>query len=146
MIQARNTHPIEETTGYLLAKVCRVHRTHIGGLLAGVGLHVGQEMVLLELWKEDGLKGTELAERLGVEPPTVTRMLRRMENCGLVERRPAPADARSFRVHLTGKGRTLEEPVARIWEEAEEKTLQGLSSEETLVLRQLLARLRKNLG
>jgi DNA-binding MarR family transcriptional regulator len=146
VIQARNTHPIEETTGYLLAKVCRVHRTHIGGLLAGVGLHVGQEMVLLELWKEDGLKGTELAERLGVEPPTVTRMLRRMENCGLVERRPAPADARSFRVHLTGKGRTLEEPVARIWEEAEEKTLQGLSSEETLVLRQLLARLRKNLG
>ena len=146
MIQARNTHPIEETTGYLLAKVCRVHRTHIGGLLAGVGLRVGQEMVLLELWKEDGLKGTELAERLGVEPPTVTRMLRRMENCGLVERRPAPADARSFRVHLTGKGRTLEEPVARIWEEAEEKTLQGLSYEETLVLRQLLARLRKNLG
>ena len=145
MIQARNTHPIEETTGYLLAKVCRVHRTHIGGLLAGVGLHVGQEMVLLELWKEDGLKGSELAERLGVEPPTVTRMLRRMESCGLIERRPAPTDARSFRVHLTGKGRTLEEPVARIWEEAEEKTLQGLSSEETLVLRQLLARLRKNL-
>ena len=146
MIQARNTHPIEETTGYLLAKVCRVHRTHIGGLLAGVGLHVGQEMVLLELWKEDGLKGSELAERLGVEPPTVTRMLRRMESCGLVERRPAPADARSFRVHLTGKGRTLEEPVARIWEEAEAKTLQGLSPEETLILRQLLARLRKNLG
>jgi MarR family transcriptional regulator, organic hydroperoxide resistance regulator len=146
VIQARNTPPIEETTGYLLAKVCRAHRTHVGGLLAGVGLHVGQEMVLLELWKDDGLKGGELAERLGVEPPTVTRMLRRMETCGLVERRPDPTDARSFRVHLTGKGRALEEPVARIWEEAEGKTLQGLSSEETLILRQLLARLRKNLG
>ncbi|MDQ3925418.1 MAG: MarR family transcriptional regulator [Actinomycetota bacterium] len=146
MIGAGNARAIEETSGYLLAKVCRAHRGNVGALLSGVGLHVGQEMVLLELWKEDGLKGGELADRLGVEPPTVTRMLRRMESCGLVERRPAPADARSFRVHLTGKGRTLEEPVARIWEEAEAKTLQGLSPEETLILRQLLARLRKNLG
>ncbi len=146
MIQAGNARGIEETTGYLLAKVCRAHRANVGGLLAKVGLHVGQEMVLLELWKEDGLKGSELADRLGVEPPTITRMIRRMESCGFVERRPDPADARSFRVHLTEKGRALEEPVARIWKEAEKKTLQGISPEETLVLRQLLARIRKNLG
>ena len=137
---------MEESTGYLLAKVCRAHRANVGGLLAGLGLHVGQEMVLLELWKEDGLKGGELAERLGVEPPTITRMLRRMERCGFVERRPDPADARSFRVHLTDKGRALEGPVTRIWGEVEEKTLQGISPEETLVLRRLLARVRKNLG
>jgi DNA-binding MarR family transcriptional regulator len=137
---------MEESTGYLLAKVCRAHRASVGGLLAGLGLHVGQEMVLLELWKEDGLKGGELAERLGVEPPTITRMLRRMERCGFVERRPDPADARSFRVHLTDKGRALEGPVTRIWEEVEEKTLQDISPEETLVLRRLLARVRKNLG
>ena len=145
MIQPKKVTSIEETTGYLLAKVCRAHRANVGGLLAGVGLHVGQEMVLLELWKEDGLKGGELAERLGVEPPTVTRMIRRMERCGFVERRPDPADARSFRVCLTDKGRALEEPVARIWEEAEEKTLCGISPEETLVLRRLLTQIRKNL-
>ncbi len=146
MIRSGNARAVEETTGFLLAKVCRAHRANVGGLLAGVGLHVGQEMVLLELWKEDGLKGGELAERLGVEPPTVTRMIRRMERCGFVERRPDPADARSFRVCLTEKGRALEEPVARIWEEAEEKTLRGMSLEETLVLRRLLARIRENLG
>ena len=146
MIQARNARAVEETTGYLLAKVCRAHRGSIGALLSGVGLHVGQEMVLLELWKEDGLKGGELADRLGVEPPTITRMIRRMESCGFVERRPDPMDARSFRVHLTDKGRALEGPVARVWEEVEEKTLQGMSSEETLVLQRLLARVRKNLG
>ena len=146
MIEAGNARAVEETTGYLLAKVCRAHRGSIGALLSGVGLHVGQEMVLLELWKEDGLKGGELADRLGVEPPTVTRMIRRMEGCGFVERRPDPADARSFRVHLTEKGRALEGPVARIWEEIEEKTLQGISPEETLALRRLLARIRQNLG
>ncbi len=103
-------------------------------------------MVLLELWKEDGLKGSELADRLGVEPPTVTRMIRRMESCGFVERRPDPTDARSFRAYLTEKGRALEEPVARIWEEIEEKTLLGISPEEKLTLRRLLARIRENLG
>ena len=146
MIQARNARAVEETTGYLLAKVCRAHRGSIGALLSGVGLHVGQEMVLLELWKEDGLKGGELADRLGVEPPTITRMIRRMESCGFVERRPDAMDARSFRVHLTDKGRALEGPVARVWEEVEEKTLQGMSSEEAVVLQRLLARVRKNLG
>ncbi len=146
MIQAGNARSIEETTGYLLAKVCRAHRGNVGALLSGVGLHVGQEMVLLELWKEDGLKGGELADRLGVEPPTVTRTIRRMESCGFVERRPDPADARSYRVHLTEKGHALEEPVARIWEEAENKALQNISPEEALVLRRLLARLRENLG
>ena len=145
-MQAENARAIEETTGYLLAKVCRTHRGSVGALLSGVGLHVGQEMVLLELWKQDGLKGSELVERLGVEPPTVTRTIRRMESCGFVERRPDPADARSFRVHLTEKGRALEGPVARIWEEIEEKTLQGISPEETLALRRLLARIRQNLG
>jgi DNA-binding MarR family transcriptional regulator len=146
VIGAGNARAIEETTGYLLAKVCRAHRANVGALLSGVGLHVGQEMVLLELWKEDGLKGGELADRLGVEPPTVTRMIRRMESCGFVERRSDPADARSFRVHLTDKGRALEEPVARLWREVEEKTLRGISPEETLVLRRLLARIRENLG
>ena len=136
----------EETIGYLLAKVCRAHRASIGGLLAVVGLHVGQEMVLLELWKADGVKVGQLADRLDVEPPTVTRMLQRMESCGFVERRSDPTDARSFRVYLTEKGRALEKPVVHIWEEAEEKTLQGMSPEERLSLRRFLAQVRKNLG
>jgi MarR family transcriptional regulator, organic hydroperoxide resistance regulator len=146
VIRGGNARSVEETTGYLLAKVCRAHRGSVGALLSELGLHVGQEMVLLELWKADGLKGSELAERLGVEPPTVTRMTRRMESCGFVERRPDPSDARSFRVHLTEKGRALGEPVVRIWQEAEEKTLRGISPEETLVLRRLLVRIRENLG
>jgi MarR family transcriptional regulator, organic hydroperoxide resistance regulator len=145
VIQAGNAHSVEETTGYLLAKACRAHRGNVGALLSEVGLHVGQEMVLLELWKEDGLKGSELADRLGVEPPTVTRMIRRMERCGFVERHPDPADARSFRVRLTEKGRAFEEPVARIWKEAEERTLRGISPEDATILRRLLTQIRKNL-
>src|SRR5829696_1778168 len=90
---------VRENMSFVLAKVCKAHRAYVGALLAEHGLHVGQEMVLSELWQEDGLRGGELAVRLGVEPPTVTKMRRRLEGCGLVERRQDPADARSFRIY-----------------------------------------------
>jgi DNA-binding MarR family transcriptional regulator len=136
---------IKETTGFTLAKVCRAHRGNVGELLAEVGLHVGQEMVLIELWREDGLRGGELAERLGVEPPTVTKMLRRLERCGLVSRRQDSEDARSFRVYLTDEGRALEEPVVLCWERVEEKALAGMSAGERRSLRRLLTKVRANL-
>ncbi|MGB3683052.1 MAG: MarR family winged helix-turn-helix transcriptional regulator [Rubrobacteraceae bacterium] len=142
-------HPIRETTGYTLAKVCRAHRGNVGELLAEVGLHVGQEMVLIELWESDGLRGGlrggELATRLGVEPPTITKMLRRLEKCGLIERRQDPEDARSFRVFLTKEGRALEESVVRCWDRGEEKTLSGLDHEERRVFKKLLTKVRAGL-
>lgn len=138
-------HPIRENTSFVLAKVCKAHRAYVGGLLAGHGLHVGQEMVLVELWQDDGLRGGELAARLRVEPPTVTKMLRRLEGCGLVERRQVPTDARSFRVHLTEKGRALEEQVIRCWAQTEETALAGLSAGEKQTFRELLIRVRSNL-
>jgi MarR family transcriptional regulator, organic hydroperoxide resistance regulator len=137
--------PIRETTSFALAKVCRAHRGNVGASLAEVGLHVGQEMVLVELWDEDGLRGGDLAARLGVEPPTVTKMLGRLERCGLVERRQDQEDARSFRVYLTDEGRSLEERVAVCWERVEERLLAGMSVGERRSLDQLLARVRANM-
>jgi DNA-binding MarR family transcriptional regulator len=142
MIQA---HPVKETMSFTLAKVCRAHRGNVGELLAEVGLHVGQEMVLIELWEQDGLRGGELADKLGVEPPTVTKMLRRLETCGLVERRQDSEDARSFRVYLTSEGSSLEGPVARCWERVEEKAFAGMSVGEKRNLHRLLTKVRANL-
>lgn len=142
MIQA---HPVKETAGYTLAKVCRAHRGNVGEALAPVGLHVGQEMVMIELWEQDGLRGGELAEKLGVEPPTITKMIRRLEACGLVERRRDSEDARSFRVHLTDEGSSLEGSVTRCWDEVEEKAFAGMSVGERRNLHRLLTKVRANL-
>lgn len=136
---------VKESASFTLAKVCKAHRAHIGALLAEHGLHVGQEMVLMELWQEDGLRGGELAVRLGVEPPTVTKMLRRLEACGLLERRADLTDARSLCVYLTEEGRSLQGPVLCCWERAEEKVLAGLSEGEQQTFRRLLDRVRSNL-
>ena len=144
-MRSTSKKPISETTGYLLARACKAHRGNVGAALAEVGLHVGQEMVLLHLWREDGLSPSELAERLGVEPPTVTNMLSRMERAGLLERCRDPEDARCTRVYLTEKGRRLHEPVERRWEEAEKRALAGITAEEEYLLRGLLARIHDNL-
>ena len=146
MIPTGEGRGIVGTAGFALAKSCKAHRTSVGAALAEVGLHVGQEMVLVELWKEDGLKGGELASRLGVEPPTVSRMLGRLEGCGLLERRRDPEDARSFRVCLTQRGRDLEGPVEELWQRVEDRAFEGMSEEEKLCLKGLLARVRENLG
>jgi MarR family transcriptional regulator, organic hydroperoxide resistance regulator len=137
--------PLGETTGYLLARACKAHRGAVGATLAEVGLHVGQEMVLSHLWEKDRLSPSELADRLDVEPPTVTNMLSRMERAGLLERRRDPKDARCTRVYLTQKGRELREPVQRRWSEVQERAFAGITAEEEALLRRLLARLQVNL-
>ena len=139
------TRPIGETTGYLLARVCKAHRGSVAATLAEVGLHVGQEMVLSHLWKHDGLTPSELADRLGVEPPTVTNMLSRMERAGLLERCRDPKDARCTRVHLTEKGRNLREPVERRWRAVQERAFEGVTVEEEALLSELLAKIHGNL-
>ena len=139
------TKPIEKTTGYLLARVCKAHRGSVGTVLSEVGLHVGQEMVLAHLWRQDGLTPSELADRLGVEPPTVTNMLSRMEKAGLLERCRHPQDARCTRVYLTERGRELREPVERRWESVQERAFTGITPDEEALLRGLLVRIRDNL-
>jgi MarR family transcriptional regulator, organic hydroperoxide resistance regulator len=144
-VRSTSKRHIGETTGYLLARVCKAHRGSVGDALAEVGLHVGQEMVLLHLWQRDGLTPSELAGALGVEPPTVTNMLSRMERAGLLERCRDPRDARCTRVHLTEKGRELRDPVERRWEAVEERAFAGITAEEEALLRDLLVRLHNNL-
>jgi MarR family transcriptional regulator, organic hydroperoxide resistance regulator len=144
-VKSPSKRHIGETTGYLLARVCKAHRGSVGDALADVELHVGQEMVLLHLWQRDGLTPSELAGALGVEPPTVTNMLSRMERAGLLERCRDPRDARCTRVYLTVKGRELREPVERRWEAVEERAFAGITTEEEALLRDLLARLHDNL-
>lgn len=133
---------MEERISLLLMQVSKEHRARMGAALAELGLHLGQESVLMQLWEEEGLTQSELVERLGVEPPTVTKMLQRMERAGVIQRRADVRDARVSRVHLTPQGRKLEAPVRAVWRRAEEQLVKRLSPEERVVVRRLLGRLR----
>jgi DNA-binding MarR family transcriptional regulator len=135
-----------DTVGFAIAQCCKAHRGAVDTALRRIGLHVGQEMILVQLWREEGLTQSQLVERLGVEPPTVTKMLQRIEQDGIVERRPAPEDARVSRVFLTERGRALEHEVAHAWSCVEQRAVAGMTAEERMLLRRLLIQVRTNLA
>ena len=137
---------IKDSVGYTLAQVCKLHRQRADNLLNTIGLHVGQEMFLTELWRKDGIPQTELAEQLSLQPATVTNSLRRMEREDIVERHDDSDDQRVSRVYLTGKGHGLEGPVEEKWGQLESEAFAGFSLEERVLLRRLLLQVYQNLA
>lgn len=82
--------------------------------LAALGLTYPQYLVMLAMWEDGEQTVGGLAQRLELDASTLTPLLRRMENAGLVHRQRDPANQRSVRVTLTERGRSLEAPAAAI--------------------------------
>ena len=76
-------------------------------LLAAIGLTYPQYLVMLVLWEEDGLTVKRLAERLGLDPGSITPLVKRLEEAGFVTRQRAVEDERNLSIELTRDGRAL---------------------------------------
>lgn len=85
----------------------RLHRQLMAKTMAEHGAHPGQAMCLRLLVGNDGTTQRDLTEALHLARPTVSKMLRGMEQAGLIERRPDEQDQRLVRVFLTAAGREL---------------------------------------
>jgi MarR family transcriptional regulator, organic hydroperoxide resistance regulator len=127
--------------GYALATAARSHRTVLQAELAALGLHLGQELVVVDLAEHPDSTQVELVARLGVEQPTVAKTIARMERAGLVRRSVDTADRRQSRICLTPKGRKLVEAVTEAWSAADQIASQPLSSSERRTLVRLLQKL-----
>ena len=93
----------------------------------------------------EGLTQSQLVERMCVQPPTVSKMLDRLEKAGLAERRPDAENSHLSRVYLTELGKVRQRDVRGIWTTMEQRLTQGLSIEERIVLRRLLLQVHENL-
>ena len=131
----------DESISYLLAKVSVGHRKMLEKTAARIGMHGGQIFVLMELWKQDGLRQIDLANRLDLAPPTVNKILGGLLEGDFVTRSKFEDDARSTRIFLTAQGTDAQALLEAQWDELEEHTTVNLTDTEVLVLKQLLARL-----
>lgn len=134
------------TVTHRLAQAAHAYRVRAGSQLARVGLHSGQESLLKALAADDGMSMSDLAATLGVQPPTITKMIGRLAAQDYVERRASKGDGRQAEVFLTERGRRAIESIDKVWKRIEKAALDGIDEKERKRLRKLLRQVERNLG
>ncbi|GGP68364.1 MarR family winged helix-turn-helix transcriptional regulator [Saccharothrix coeruleofusca] len=135
-------HPVS----FAIFALARQHRALAAALLADCGLFPGQELILMQLWEQDGRSQKQLVEALKLDHSTIAKSVRRLENSGLVVRTADESDARVKVVSLTAEGRALEERTKAKWRELEEATTRGLTEQERRQFVALAAKVVDQLG
>ncbi|KOS68665.1 MarR family transcriptional regulator [Lysinibacillus contaminans] len=136
---------VEDDVQEQLVKIGAKMRKDYSDALRDINIHVGQDRALCQLWKEDGITQVQLSERISCEPPTVSNMVKKLEDYGLVQRSRDKHDARISRVYLTERGREIQAPVSEIWNKQQEKLLQGIQQDELFLVRRILQQMLQNL-
>jgi DNA-binding MarR family transcriptional regulator len=138
------SEPADFQTAFWSAKHALAHAS--AGAFARHGVYQGQQYVLRTLWREDGLSPGEVARRLGLATPTITRAATRMEAAGLLRREPHPDDRRVVRLRLTDRGRALEKAIDAEMSQLTDRALASLTAAERDSLVSALQLVRRNLG
>jgi DNA-binding MarR family transcriptional regulator len=100
--------------------------------------------VLFRLERQAGLRQIELADMLDIEPITLSRIVDRLEESGLVERVADPADRRAWRLHVTARAQPLIAKLRGIADELVADAFAGIDPKDIQITRQVLAKVREN--
>ena len=134
-----------ESPGHVVNYLARLFASALYRRIGRHGVNTGQFPVLLLLWEQDGVTQASLVEKLAVEQPTMAGTLKRMERDGLIKRVADPNDGRQSHIHLTRKGRALEESLVASARETNAVALAGVSAAESAQLVKLVKRMIENL-
>jgi MarR family transcriptional regulator, transcriptional regulator for hemolysin len=104
----------DENFGFELNRVSRRWRARLDERLRHTGLTQARWIALLQLSKAGPLSQKDLAERVGVEGPTLVRVLDNLEKQGLIVRREGGEDRRVKEVHLTAAAGPILDEITRI--------------------------------
>ncbi len=137
--------PVEREMAFTIMDVARLMKTLADQRARQYGMTRAQWAVLVRLDRSEGLKQSELAELLDLQPITLTRLLDRLAQNGLIERRPDPNDRRANRLFLTPAARPLLERLSELGIDMMETVLEGLDAKALERLLHDLERVRENL-
>jgi MarR family transcriptional regulator, transcriptional regulator for hemolysin len=137
-------HPNRELA-FLINDVARMLRTLADHEVRRFGMTRAQWAVLARLQRHQGLKQSELAEMLDLQPITLTRLIDRLADHELIERRPDPHDRRAKRLFLTDAAKPLMAQLATLGEELMTDVLDGVAAAKTTATLQQLEAMRENL-
>jgi len=129
-----------------LQSAARLSRTALAARLLAHGFYAGQDQIMLALSSEDGQTPGQLASRLGVRPPTITKTINRLQAQGFLDKRASDHDARQAHIFLTEAGRETIKAIEKSVRKTEKQALKGLDKKEQKTLAKLLARIEANLS
>jgi DNA-binding MarR family transcriptional regulator len=138
----RDPLQLDEQLCFALYNASRALTRAYAPLLGPLGLTYPQYLVLLVLWERDALAVHQLGERLALDSGTLTPLLKRLAQQGLVERRRGSDDERIVRIHLTAEGRALRAKARKLPLEIACHTGYDVTSERSM---RELVRLREEL-
>lgn len=132
---------LEHCINFILTKVQQSVQQFFKGELEQFGITPGQYMVLKCLWDENGTTVKQMADRLQLDSSTITGILDRLENKGMIKRKHDLIDRRALCVVLTPKGKALEKSVNQAIINANHKVLGSLENQESEDLKLLLQKI-----
>lgn len=136
---------MSDSIGFLLSDLSRLLRKRFDERARTIGVTRAQWRTLTALSRHEGATQGVLADLLEVEAITLCRMIDRLEDAGMVERRRAPGDRRAWNIYLTDKSRPLLDQLRALGEEVGARALAGVPMERQAELAETLERIRHNL-
>lgn len=128
-----------------LQSAARLSRTALAARLLDHGFYAGQDQIMLALSQADGQTPGQLAAKLGVRPPTITKTINRLQAQGVLDKRASEEDARQAHIFLTERGREAIRAIEKSVRKTEKQAFRGLDKKEQKTLAKLLARVEGNL-
>ena len=129
-----------------LQSAARLSRTALAARLLAHGFYAGQDQIMMALAAEDGQTPGQLATRLGVRPPTITKTINRLQAQGFLAKRASDNDGRQAHIYLTETGSEAIREIEKSVRKAEKQALKGLDKKELKVLSKMLSRIEANLS
>jgi MarR family transcriptional regulator for hemolysin len=121
------SQPIKREIAFTIMDVARLLKTYADQRARQFGISRAQWAVLIRIDRHEGLKQSELADMLDLQPISLTRLLDRLADSGLIERRADPNDRRANRLYLKPDAKPLLGRLAELGADLMETVLEGLS-------------------
>ncbi len=138
-------YDFKESIGYSVAMAYRALRKALDAELGHYGITFSQWQVLAGLALEGEISQVKLAELIGVEGPTLVRILDRMEQKGWIKRKISSRDRRQKLISPTKKVEGVWKKMTECAHGVRNNAVKGISSKDVVKLRRLLEKIRENL-
>lgn len=145
-MQGPETTALQEQLAITMMRISRAWRTRMDGRLAGLGLTQGKWNTLYHLSMSEGpVMQRDLATIVGVEGPTMVRLLDGLERQGLIERIPAAHDRRGKMIRLTAASEPVVSEMCRISRQLKAEIFADIPDSELEHCHQVLLKVQQKL-